>query len=152
MRYYIGGMLIFLALLFAFPLQAADDNKAVMTYRNRVMGGIGSNMGSISDILKQKVSYGSMLVHYARALHEQSQTIVTVFTQDTRGTDKRTRAKDEIWENWADFEMAANALVEAGAQLVAAAESGDMAQIGEAVKSVGAACGDCHKPFRAPSR
>ena len=48
--------------------------------------------------------------------------------------------------------MAANALVEAGAQLVAAAESGDMAQIGEAVKSVGAACGDCHKPFRAPSR
>ena len=152
MRYYIGGLLIFLALLFAFPLQAADDNKAVMTYRNRVMGGIGSNMGSISDILKGKVSYSSMLIHYAKALHEQTKTIATVFKQDTRGTDKRTRAKDEIWDNWTDFEMNANALVEATAQLVAAAESGDMGQIGQAVQAVGGACGDCHKPFRAKSQ
>ena len=149
MRYYIGGLLIFLALLFAFPLQAEDDNKAVMTYRHRVMDGISANMGNIGDILKGKVSYSNLLVHYARALHEQSQTVTTVYLQDTRGTDKRTRAKDEIWDNFADFEMAANALVEATAELAAAAESGDMEQIGEAVKTVGAACSDCHQSFRA---
>ena len=113
----------------SFPLQAAD-NKDVMTYRNRVMGGIGSNTGSIGDILKGKVEYTDMMVHYAKALHESAQTVSTVFKQDTRGTDKKTRAKDEIWEKWADFEGKANDLVKASGDFVAAAETGDMGKIG----------------------
>lgn len=140
-------IILFIFLLVSFPLQAAD-NKDVMTYRNRVMGGIGSNSGSIGDILKGKVEYSNLIVNYAKSLHESAKTVATVFKQDTRGTDKKTRAKDEIWENWADFEKKADALVKASADFVTAAETGDMAKIGAAMKTLGGACGDCHKANR----
>lgn len=139
---------LFCFLLISLPLQAADKNEDVITYRKRVMKGNVANMGSIGDILKGKVSYKGLMVNYAKALNENAKTVAAVFKQDTRGTAKKTAAKDDIWENWGDFEKKANALVEASGAFVTAAQTGDMAKIGPAMKKMGGTCGSCHKAYR----
>lgn len=62
-----------------------------------------------------------------------------------------TKALPAIWENWEEFtaiDEAGRAAAEAG---LAAAEAGDAAAYGEAVKALGATCGQCHQQFRAQS-
>ena len=93
-----------------------------------------------------------MLPNYAKALHESAKTVTTIFKQDTRGTAKKNRAKDEIWTKWGDFEKAAQEFVDASAQLVAATESGDMGKVRAVMKTTGKSCGGCHKPFRAKKK
>ena len=147
MKNKIGYWMMIFFLFSAFPVAAAD-NKEAITYRNRVMDGVRASMGSMSDILKGKVPYNDLMLNYAKTMHEYSQTVTTIFKQDTRGTDKKTRAKDEIWENWAEFEQKSQDFVDASAAMVAAAESKDMSQMGAAMKTLGGSCGGCHKPFR----
>ena len=112
------------------------------------MKGQLANIGSIGDVLKGKVPYKNIMVNYAKALNESSKMITTVFKLDTRGTDKKTKAKDDIWEKWGDFEQKAQKLVETSGAMVVAAQSGDMGKIGPAMKAMGGACAGCHKAFR----
>lgn len=67
-----------------------------------------------------------------------------------KGSDKgNTKAKPEIWTNWAQFEAAMKD-VEAKATAVAAAgKAGDAAALKAAFGAMGASCGSCHKQFRA---
>lgn len=152
MKNKIGYGMMILLLFSAFPLEAAENDKEAITYRNRVMDGIRASMGSMGDILKGKVAYNDLMVNYAKTMHEYSQTVTTIFKQDTRGAEKKNRAKDEIWEKWADFEQKSQEFVDASAAMVAAAESKDMAKMGAAMKNLGQSCGSCHKPFRAKKR
>ncbi len=140
---FVGCFFLFVAL----PLEAADDKDAIK-YRVRVMKGIGANMGSIGDILKGKVEYKNLIVNYAKAMNESAKTVTTIFKQDTSASSKKNRAKNDIWAKWGDFEKAANDFVAASAGVAEAAESGDMAKIGPAMKKLGGSCGGCHKPFR----
>ncbi len=140
-------LLILVLFGIASPLQAGSDEDAI-TYRVRVMKGIGSNMGSIGDVLKGKVDHKQLIVHYAKAMNEASKTVTTIFKQDTRTSAKKTRSKPEIWTKWGEFEDAAKKLEDESAKMIAAAQSGDMAKIGAQMKALGDSCGDCHKPFR----
>jgi cytochrome c556 len=60
-----------------------------------------------------------------------------------------TRARPEIWTDRANFERIAAALAPRLDALNAAAQSGDPAAFGTALQATGAACIDCHRPFRA---
>lgn len=151
-QYKLGYLIIIFIFLISFPLQAADKNEDVITYRKRMMKGVGANMGSLGDILKGKVSYQALMVNYAKAMHESAKTVATIFKQDTRGSAKKTRSKDEIWEKWDEFEKVSQDFVDASAGMVAAAESGDMANMGAAMKKLGRSCSGCHKPFRAKKK
>ncbi len=62
----------------------------------------------------------------------------------------QTRAKPEIWVNWADFEAAGGKLKAAVANLGKVAAVGDVAAIKVAAGASGKSCGGCHKPFRGP--
>jgi cytochrome c556 len=62
----------------------------------------------------------------------------------------KTDAKPDIWQDWEKFVAATKKLSEESGQLAQVAQSGDMAAIGDQVKALGKACGDCHKPFRKP--
>ena len=67
------------------------------------------------------------------------------------GSDKGsrpTKAKPEIWTNWAEFEKDAAALDTAATKLAELAKANDTAGFTAQVKEVGAACGACHKAFR----
>lgn len=59
-----------------------------------------------------------------------------------------SEALPAIWENWEAFTAIADAGVTAAEQGIAAAEAGDAAAYNEAVKAIGATCGQCHQQFR----
>lgn len=59
-----------------------------------------------------------------------------------------SEALPAIWENWEAFTAIADAGVTAAEQGIAAAEAGDAAAYTEAVKAIGATCGQCHQQFR----
>lgn len=61
-----------------------------------------------------------------------------------------TRAKAEIWANWADFEAKTKALDDASGLLTNAVASNDVAAIKTAMGEVGKSCKACHEAYRAP--
>jgi cytochrome c556 len=128
--------------------QAADDPSAVLEYRKHVMGILAGSISAISQILDGKISYSQHVAGHAKALNAAAGMVLEMFPAGSVTPD--SRAKPEIWTDWAKFEQYGKALQANSAKLVAAAEGGDMAAIGEAVEEVGDACGGCHKQFRVP--
>ncbi len=67
--------------------------------------------------------------------------------QGAAGLD--TRALPAIWTDRAGFDAALAAMGPRLATLREAAASGNVANFQAAVQATGAACGDCHRPYRA---
>ncbi len=125
---------------------AAQDPANVIKYRQMVMTSIGAHIGAIVTVIKGEVSFTGHVAKHARALHAASLMIPDIFPP---GTDVgETRAKPDIWQNWAKFEAAYKALQREAEELARVADSGDMAAVGAQLQNVGKACGGCHKPFR----
>ena len=127
---------------------AADEPANVIKYRGAVMGSLGAHITAIFAVLQGEVSYGDHIGAHAAAMHGMSKLIPDMFPAGSG--EGETRAKPDIWQDWAKFEAAAKALQSSTAKLVEAAESGDMGAVGAAAGAVGDACGGCHKPFRKP--
>ena len=69
------------------------------------------------------------------------------------GSDRGdTRALPAIWSNRADFDRLHAEIAARLQALRAAAEAGDAAAFAGAYQQVGASCGGCHRPYRAPER
>ncbi len=147
MQWLRGLMVLMLVGMAAVGVaRAADDPAAVLDYRKKVMRTMGASIGGLFDILGGKVSYSGHLAGHVNALREASLMVLDVFPEGSAVGD--SRAKPEIWTDWAKFEEAGKALQAATAELVTATAGGDMAAIGAAAEKVGGACGNCHKPFR----
>ena len=128
--------------------QAADDPANVIKYRQTVMGSIGAHIGAIAAVVKGEVSFTGHVAKHARAMHAASLMIPDIFPP---GSDVgETRAKPDIWQNWAKFEAAYKTLQAETGELARVADSGDMAAVGAQLGKVGESCGGCHKPFRKP--
>jgi cytochrome c556 len=66
-----------------------------------------------------------------------------------KGSDKGdTKAKPEIWANWAQFEGYMKDLEAKATAVAAAGKAGDAAALKTAFGAMGGACGTCHKAFR----
>ncbi len=66
------------------------------------------------------------------------------------GSDKgNTKAKPEIWANWAQFEAGMKDLEAKATAVAAAGKAGDAAALKTAFGAMGGSCGTCHKQFRA---
>jgi cytochrome c556 len=76
-------------------------------------------------------------------------TVITVMFH--AGSDKggETKALPEIWSDSAGFKKDADALRDAAMKLADASKAGDVDAVAAAAKSMGEACGACHKAFRA---
>ncbi len=123
------------------------DAETYIKYRENLMQNAKTHSKSIGAILKGKLATKENIVRHARALKEVSMMFPTAFPQ---GSDKgETRAKAEIWSNAKGFEKAAIDHQQAVDGLVKAADSADMAAIGDAMGKVGKSCKGCHKEFRA---
>ena len=62
----------------------------------------------------------------------------------------KTRAKAKIWEDMENFGAKGKALHEAGAELIAVAQSGDGAAFAAAYGKLGGTCKACHDDYRLP--
>ena len=136
-----------LALVATLPA-AAQNGDASIGYRQKVMGAIGANMGSIGDIMKFKLPHQANIPAHAEAIRTSAKLIPSAF--EKRVTEGPTDAKAKIWDNWSDFKDKAADLEEAGAKLASVARGNDMGATMDAVKNVGEACKACHKEYRKP--
>jgi cytochrome c556 len=135
------------ALAFATPALAADDVDYVK-YRQKVMSGIGADMGAISDILKNGLPFTANVAVHADSIEESASLIASAF--EKKVTEGATDAKPEIWQKPDEFKDAIAALEDAADQLEDVADTGDHETVTAAYKELGKACGGCHKPFRKP--
>lgn len=84
-----------------------------------------------------------------------AETLITDFSNLTvlwpEGSDQvpGSEALPVIWQNWDTFQGNLKQGVIFATQMKAAAEAGDAATYGAAVKSIGGLCGQCHQQFRA---
>jgi cytochrome c556 len=133
--------------MFAAPALAQEGQGAI-DYRQKVMSAHGADMGAIGDILKNQLPVQGNIEGHAASLVLHADLIAAAF--GTRVTDGPTDAKPGIWEDTTAWEEAISAFRAEAEAMLAAAKSGDMAQIGGQMRPLGQSCGGCHKKFRKP--
>lgn len=118
-------------------------------YRHSIMEGMQSHEDALRSLLNGVVDHPDHVLLHAQAIRSLSLMVPDIWPEDSA---EGTRAKPEIWANWTDFVTRIDALQEATAALVAAAESGDMEATSEAAGNVQRACRSCHGEYRARAR
>ena len=127
----------------------ADDretDEARIKYRQSIMSTVGTNMGAIGDIMKNRLALPGAIANHAGQMADAAALIAPAFKKNL--TEGRTDAKAEIWQDWAKFESAIAKYEEAARGLATAASGDDPSGVGPAMRALGKSCGGCHKPFR----
>jgi cytochrome c556 len=141
-----------LALALAYLVSPAAfaqvSDEGTIKYRQKVMSGVGAEMGAIGDILKYGLPIEGGIAAHARLLAEHADLIAAAFERDV--STGATDAKAEIWQKPDEFREKTAALKTEAQMLAEIAKSGDGAAIGKQVKALGDSCGSCHKSFRKP--
>ena len=133
---------IAVAALVALGVAATEGE---VDYRQNTMKAVGGHMGAIADIMRGKVSHTAHLQTHANALADLAAISAALFPEGSDGGD----ALPAIWEDAADFKVKLDAFKEGADGFKAAAATGDMAQIGPALRNLGQACKGCHDSYRA---
>ena len=96
---------ILLLIVFYGSLSFADSH-GIIKYRQNVMKSTAGHMGAIVDILKNGLPLEAHVSDHARSMLQNSRMTLSMFP---KGSGKgRTKSKQAIWENWSEFESAAN--------------------------------------------
>ncbi len=112
--------------------------------RHELMESIGDHAKKIGQAMKAN-EVGKVPPH-AEAISTKAKSIAALFPKGS--TDEKSRAKPEIWQNWAEFEkLTASLQKDAAALAVAARDGGDA---GAAAKQMFSNCKTCHDKFRTP--
>ena len=131
-------------------LSAQDEpENPASDYRTALMGSVQRHVGAIGALLSGAVEYEGHIAYHASAIHGIATMTADAFPAGTGG--EGTRAKLEIWHNWADFQSKLESFRNDAAALDTAAQSGDMAAIGEAFQNFRGNCRSCHTDYRAPA-
>ena len=141
-----GALAAIVAFTTVMTAEAADEPANVIKYRQKVMSGISAHIGGIAAVLSGELSHTGHVAAHARAMHDASLMIDDIFPAGSG--EGETRAKPEIWHDWAKFETATKTFQAATQELARVAETGDMAAVGAQLNKVGETCGGCRKPFR----
>ena len=127
---------------------SAQDNAALLKYRQNLMKANGMSMGMIGSILKDKLPLTKQITSHATAVKMNMLLMEEAYSKKV--TIGKTDSKPEVWEMWSKFKQAASNSAQAADGLAKAAASGDASKIIPKLKAVGQTCGACHKMFRQP--
>ncbi|WP_379551190.1 c-type cytochrome [Qipengyuania sp. DGS5-3] len=128
---------------------AASDEPAIIGERQSNFEGIGDAFKVIRGQLEGGAPDFAAIEGAATDINERAQRITEHFPADTSVDDGYdTEALATIWEKPAEFEKAAQDLVDASAEMITIAAGGDVAAVGEQVKAMGGTCKACHDEFR----
>ena len=133
--------------------EAAMNDKhaeAATTYRQSLFQLVRSNMAPLGGMAKGAIPFDQdVIATNAMRLEQLADMMSDYLVVDTRKFDVDTEAKDEIWENWADFEGKIANLKSAAENLSSVAEAGDESKYRAAIGQVGGACKGCHDDYKA---
>ncbi len=142
----LTSVVLLLLFNFVYGTVSFADSYGIIKYRQNVMKSVSGHMGAIVDILKNSLPLEDHIVDHARSMLQISRMILSMFPE---GSGKgRTKSKQAIWENWSEFESAANNFERESAKLYEVAESGDMEALAKQVRATGKTCSGCHRNFR----
>jgi cytochrome c556 len=117
-------------------------------YRQGIMQAQGWHMGVLNRMAKGEIPYNKEeAVRSATYVNELVKMPWDGFVP-VSDTGAPTKAKPEIWKDKAKFDKYAEAVQLETPKLVAAANSGDVAQLRAAVNATGKACNNCHDDFQ----
>ena len=134
-----------LALCLGTGVVVAED--APQMLRQDDMKSIARSMGQLSKIAKGENAYDPVVVEGALSdIADSARDFPTHFPPDSK-TGNGTEASPAIWENMDDFTAKANSLAKDADTLLANLPA-DQAAVGQAMKTLGANCGACHKLYR----
>jgi len=114
--------------------------------RHELMEDIGANAKKIGDALKVKDM--KTIAAAAEKIAADAKKIPALFPPGS--TSPQSRAKAEIWKDWAAFEKSAAELTTTADAVAKAAQSGGDA--GAAAKTMFGNCKSCHDAFREPEK
>ena len=117
-------------------------------YRQAVMTVIAYNTKKIGSMLKGDTPYDveKIKTHAKDIASLSSLEILSAFPEDSV-TDE-SDAMEDIWMDFETFEQKLQDFRTAAAGINKAAQSGDKAAVGAAMKDLGASCKGCHKKFK----
>ena len=127
--------------------QVPADRSVV--YRKAGFQMMSNHFGRINAHIKgERVLTPAQLELSSQVVEDMSKVVYDGFLE---GTDQsaNTKAKPEIWKEWAKFKDLQGKLQGETSKLHAAAKSGDKAALQAAFGGVGGACKNCHDPYRA---
>ena len=151
MNKHVAPLTTALAIVGAFSLAVdAQDVKPdrAIKYRQGIMTAQGWQMGILGAMAKGERPYDKDVA--LRSATHLDQLVYMAWEGFTPGSDQGapTKAKPDIWKDPAKFKKLQETLQAETPNLVAAAKTGDVAQLRPAVGAVGKVCSDCHDEFR----
>ena len=132
------------------PATPEDALAKAVTDRQAVFKLIAFNSDQVMAMLKNKAPFDAAKAGLVGSrLEVLAPMIPETFATDTRKAGNvKTKAREGIWTNAADFKAKADELAKASAGLTAAAKSGDKGMTMKAAVAVGKACSGCHDNYR----
>ena len=121
--------------------------------RRGLMKNTGKNMKVIAGFMKKGMGTASDVAKSARIIAASIAELPNHYPKGTaQGSGAgNTRAKAEIWTNWAGYASASAKGTDLALKVAMAADSGNKGAIGAALGALGkGGCGGCHKAFRGP--
>lgn len=112
--------------------------------RHELMEQVGDHAEIIGKALKSGAH--DPIAGAAKSIQADAAKVLALFPKDS--THPASRAKDEIWSDWAKFEQTNKDMESKAGALAAAAGSGG--DVGQAAKEMFATCKSCHDAFRKP--
>ena len=147
------GVSVAAALLAVTPVYADGHLEKAVKARQSLMELYSFNLGQLGAMAKGTVAYDAATASAAAgnlaALAALDQGAMWPKGTDLTAMPEKTRAMAEIWSTYPEIQGKGKALADASAAMAKVAGDGLPALQG-AVGDVGKACGECHKPFRAP--
>jgi cytochrome c556 len=138
-----------LGAIVAGSVQAQVPADRSVVYRKAGFQIMANHVGRISAHIKGERSLtAAQLELSAQVVDDMAKVLFDGFID---GTDQsaNTKAKPEIWKEFAKFKEGQTRLVGETGKLMVAAKSGDKAALQAAFGGVGAACKACHDTYRA---
>jgi cytochrome c556 len=124
------------------------SEEGTIKYRQKVMSGVGANMGAIGDILKYGLPQTGQIAAHADLIARHADLVAAAFERDVSAGP--TDAKPEIWRQPDEFREKTAAMKTEAQKLAEIAAGGNPAAIGGQMKALGDTCGGCHESFRKP--
>lgn len=146
--------ILVLILCLALPawVLADEDNPddAAAHVRHALMELMGWNMTTVAMMSTGKAPYDRASAEkHGQRIAALGEMVTDAFARDTSGAElsRPTKALDAIWQNRADFDTKATALVEAANDYAVATADGEAAAK-RAFTALGGSCKGCHEDYK----
>lgn len=141
----LGSLLIASTITNATPFKSDED---AINYRQHAYSMMATNFGDMGAMIKGKKDWDQTQFEM-RAANVLNLSLMTEEGFKEKSSAKgATKAKSEIWSDWADFSGKQTMLSKNAKQLADVSKGGDKGAIKSAFMTVAKDCKSCHKAYR----